>query len=634
MQTTSTDPVGPTNIQNLDAADTGNFFETSENLDLPYGWDNHGSRHESYDPVIVSVFAVILVISIVITTGLCRWRSKKARRLRDLERLEQEQKSDSGSETSSVVNEKRGKNTRKKIRNSTGRSTGFKRINDRLTARMRRKRRAKNNPARHGDDIQDNPDQTANIRDLDVAASHREALDTPRPSLEGSIQDLQPQDPSAPLDDSARHSISGNIDRPLTPEHESRTLDPTPTTLIRPPSSSQHGETTGPTALPPAYRSSSIVRVHSGKAPIRGFEDDYDERSLTGYRRSANAALPLHAQSTSHAPHISIDQLLATAEEVPPFEQSQGTEDYSVQIANGATRRAHVATDDKAVLERMRRLANEPSVYSTHPPGPSSPTNSVPPSPNRISSENALVPTWCDLDEFDAEQQIEAYQQVSPIHDVQPASSVTGLVAPQENNSDTFATASNVRRLATALVMPPPASPSAFISATLQGGEGYGLGHVWTGLGDSTSGGPSCGAGDHSLPHAPPNMPDEPGFESGLLPSAPPLENLSLELPSAPPEWDEDIDDVNTAQHSPSSGTPAPCPVDTEATSNLTQASEDVNTNADTHDHPTNQDSEPNQAGEHSEHGDTSDSSSDTARWSLTLRTRAEEGAGLPRYEP
>ncbi|KAG8807819.1 hypothetical protein FRC17_004254, partial [Serendipita sp. 399] len=492
-------------IQNLDAL---NPFEGSniptETLDLPVGWkQDRLNRHENYSPIIVTVFAVILVCSIVITIGLCRWRSKKLRRLRDLEQLERKAKygedpdeSGSSQNDSDSPNEKTPSKNQKPRRITSGKSSAIRRS---LAARLRRKNKSRlpvEEPQHVDTDI---PDATHAVPsevpalaspDCERRSSARSQTDEP------AVPPISSRSTSRSRPSSSRHSVSSRPDTqetPITPDDPNSNL-----------------------ALPPAYpttRSATHV-IQQEKRPIQGREDEYDPRDLTGYVRSPNPAIRMSASQTLQVVVQSEeDDTLETPQPpVPPFEGS-GIAATS-QVAAGATRQAHVATDDKRVLERMRSMAGAPTI---HP----SASNAV-----LIANQaehTARAPTWDDLDEWHTEQQAE---QHGTFPERQSASDLPARVGPSAS---------------TGLSLPPPPTlPSSPIMLTDV--SELRLGHIWTAI-------------DRERPSemtasAPDVFPVLPVPSAPLLDDEHPVEAEA----SAPPAWDEEDDDQSVVGDSDDAG--------------------------------------------------------------------------------
>ncbi|KAG8858866.1 hypothetical protein FRB91_009110 [Serendipita sp. 411] len=562
------DAPGLENLQNLDAVNpfTGEIVAT-EHLDLPVGWQQDRlNRHENYSPIIVTVFAVVLVCSIVLTIGLCRWRNRKLRRLRDLERLERKAKygedlDDSGSsqgdsESSNEKTAEAASKRQKTRRIISGKSSAIRRS---LAARFRRKNKSRP-PLEESKDV-----------DEDVTDTTR-AVPSDTPSA------------AAPLSDEQISSARSQTDEPVITPTISRS-----TSRNRPPSSrrsisaqpeSQNSTNTTPPdppnpdlTLPPAYIMTrrSTHATQEGKLPLPGHEEDYDPRDLTGYVRSPNPAIRSTVNQTLSATVPVEDDVTAedTQPPAPPFEGSAMA--TTSRVAAGATRQAHVATDDKRVLERMRNMAGAPTL----PPSVSTTVLS-----STQAEHIARAPTWDDIDDWHTEQQAEQHGVSGNVAEGQSASDISTLMGPP---------------LSVGLSLPPPStlpsSPRLYGDVT-----DLRLGQVWTRVDGETA--------RELTASAPEGIPELPS-----APSAPFMEMEDAIEASAPPAWDDEAEDVATA----------------ETTSSAVPESGDQSHATSTADaHLTAIDSRL----------ESRPGTSRRSRFSATLDTPTTEGQCLPRYEP
>lgn len=293
-------------------------------LDLPDGWHRYNQgRHTNYDPMIVSIFATVLVLGIMITIGLFQWRARKTRRLLDVERSLQKAKADQDSDEPSLKSPKKGIRSKRvrKVKNTIivwGKSTALARgLGGRITRRSR-------------------------------AISSQQQ---PEPAV---------LSPRASLTIPVHHS----------PVHTPSTISPSPS----PPQTPRRQSTSSlaPTFSPPAYLIApqpSSSRYE--KSPIRGREDEYDDEELEAWRRRRR-----RRRSIDDEPEV----------DNPPSVSERES-----------SRRAHVATDEKSTLERLRRLADQPSI-----------------DPSVVSEGSA--PTWKQVDEWHTEQQLDMTIPSEPPH--------------------------------------------------------------------------------------------------------------------------------------------------------------------------------------------------------------------------
>ncbi|CAG7854187.1 SubName: Full=Uncharacterized protein {ECO:0000313/EMBL:CCA70409.1} [Serendipita indica DSM 11827] len=478
---------GLDNIQNLDAIGTGTLTDMDLSQ-LPVGW-YRAPRHESYSPIFVTVLAVVLVFSIMTTIGLCRWRKAHLRKLRDVEQLERQQKGlevstdEEGSDSEEQSKEKSGRKTplRKRYK-AFGKSTAIRRVNDRFVARLRRKHHRSQAAENTSNDAPAPDSSQTSVRSpsprrADLSAQSRISLDDgPRPT--------------SPATPTVSHALE-NTPLPHSPSNEP----------AEPPAVREDRAFTTSDNQPPAYPSSSTPTSarRQEKAPIRGREGDYDERDLTGYVRSFDGvtlAMP------AEAPEVS-----TSTEAAPSFESSLIG---SSRIAAGAIRQAHVATDDKVALERLRTMADAPVSSS--------------PAPNR-----PMVPAWREMDEWHAEQQLESLPATEPTNASPPLSD---------------------------LPLPPPPSTTVVPS------NGYEIGHFWSYMGDppsSSRAGPSAPPTDTNderipslMPSAPPALAEEEG-DGGVGPSAPVWDDSLGEVAMLREEQDGSTSSDRARSTSPSS---------------------------------------------------------------------------------
>lgn len=541
-------------MANNDPSGSAIVGAADDGLDLPVGWQNGTTaRHESYDPVIVAVFAVILVMCILGTIGLCRWRARKLRKLRDLERMEKEADEES---TTSSINEKELKKRKKTTASSSAIRKRFTRF------RRRRKRNATSGEL----------EKTSDEEDDDVNrpgdGGHREdSSSVARSSITSTV-----------MDDGADNTTQTPDEVPTNPQIATH-----PEELPPPPPS--------PLALPPAYpagtsrgmgtrpNAAAEVAGQPEKAPVRGLEAEYDERDIALYtpsatRRPSRTRVRFIDEPTSDRPEVELQD-----EDVPRFESlsEPGSSLGPSRVAAGATRRAHVATDDKGLLERLRGLADEPTLAT-----PSAP--SAPPGDDLAAP---LAPSFDELDEWDAARQLALVDAHA-----EPTSEATEEVTPLTTSNGFPA-------------LPP--MPTSVIGSTDV--TSYGLGAVWTGLNSTTS----------RIPSAPPM--DAPG----LTPSAPPPAEDVVAVPSAPPAWDDDDDDE--IEEAPASNEQDERPrAVLSSTSSPLGSSDSSDPSAGESTQSTDADGSDSPLGTVPEGG--------IPRWSDTFRTRAQERTGLPRYEP
>lgn len=505
--------------------------------------------------------------------------------MRDLEHLTQKEKGELGSDDETIDsrggNEVKGdaKSSKKtkKGRFSSARSSALRKVNDRLTSRLRKKYRSKastveisstpaDNTSREPDSS--NPDQepasveqtsNENFGDSDRAA--RQSL-TIIPTSDLAV-DEPPRSPTR---------LSSSRSTPRTRPHDSTNPDTRPDVPL-------------PTSSPPAYPIMDLSHSNDRqpeKAPIRGLEPEYDERDLAAYRSRISRRPSHHSERTAE---LTLDAEIP--EVVPPFDTPRIA--GSSRIAAGATRQAHVATDDKHVLERLRTMADEPSL----PPTVGTSATALDP-----SSQAAVVPEWTELDEWETQRQLERHLTVDNTREV-----------------DTSVNADRHRRQGDSILsLPPPLFTYATSAMVADPSSNYTLGPLWSGM---TGASPSLSplpdqASSCRTPSAPPlDLPPT------LVPSAPPqLDEESI--PSAPPAWD---DEESQASAPPLASPTRPNDNDDNVQHELLQTQGTT-----TPMEESNNDSD----GAESilSHGDRN------SRWSPSLRTSTREGRGLPRYEP
>jgi hypothetical protein len=459
-----------------------------------------------------------------------------------------------------------------------------------------------------------------------------------------------------------------------------------------------------PNAEPPAYpttsgnlqvRTGNAVEDHRSspipeKAPIPGLEAEYDDRDLASYvgtttttssglfnsrlstsgtRLSVRTSAPptrrpsrvrFVDEAEEHQQRVDgggngQEEQDETEEQVPSFEAFDSLPGSSslagaVRVAAGATRRAHIATDDKGILERMRELSDEPSMghVPSEPQPPPPPPPSVllsdvdqprdgdiivrpPPPPGTLA---AVAPSFTEIDQWELERQM-ALTNGAPV-------STSNLESPSTTASTSVTTSPSSYHRAANPSNGFPALPLPVSSMSGSADVGYGLGTVWSGLNVAAPSGSSTSrSGKARVPSAPPL--DVPSSR----PSAPPPmldEPSGIELASAPPAWDdeEEVDGGSIALEGSTSQGRAidTLPEASEATTSNTRQPEspmvlpiphaDVDIDADTDADGNGSDAD----GAESVISTPPDIEDVNSRWSATFRTRASEGAGLPRYEP
>lgn len=643
-------PSGIDGVQNLDTTDpvNGSNIDATDPLDLPPGWhQDHLARHENYDPAIVTVFAVILVCAILATIGLCRWRTRKLRRLKDLEQLERKRKGEEDSDTETMdstsvsedssfqgkksAREKRGKAGElekegpHKGSKSTGKSNAFRKANDRIIARLRRRYRSKaaatDHPPEAGNPVTENNTNTPALA-ITIEETSENAPSTPvhspNPLNNTRHEDTSPRSPNLALDEAPPSTTDSTETSSLLSAQQQlhdQLRPSTPTTS----NERQHGESSVPTTSPPAYLGAPFsMTSRNEKTPLRGLEDDYDERDLASFRASHGVrARSSQRRSRRNAASSSIQDPIHSVEIESHYSDTIPDEplppiDAAIRVAAGATRQAHLATDDKAVLERLRNLADEP-LY-VHLPGHSQRSPSQPASSSQDADQPvARAPEWNEMDRWHMEQQIQEHAQSEDLEEVQSsvhAGSSSKNILPnlglrgQPSSSITLFPA-----------LPPPPTLSFISQSMIPDGEvssTHTLGQVWNQL----QSGSSLSASELEPQHM--SVPSAPDSMSMLLPSAPPCLEDEEAAPSAPPIWDDAEDEEAGPSGEERSSIPSipSIPSTSAAHSSFAHGRSDTSIS------------------DRGPDGSSSEEEGSNSQWPASLRTTRREGAGLPKYEP
>jgi hypothetical protein len=355
-------------------------------------------------------------------------------------------------------------------------------------------------------------------------------------------------------------------------------------------------------------------------------------------------------------------------EQVPSFEPFASTPGTSLgalgalagasRVAGGAVLRAHVATDDKGLLERLRELRGEPSlelagISGSEPPPP--PTHSSEVGSSNDSADLALNPSLHGTlavgdaglvipapaaPSFNEVEQWEFERQMALANESESLASLTTFTTPSSAGPEaSSATAgasgsSSCRRIAASNngfpALPAPPLPASSLAGGVAGDVGYGLGTVWNSL--------NVGVGVPSALLE--SRTNGNGSGKARVPNAPPLDSSSFRPSAPPPMSDEDTGAGGEVMPS--------APPDWEVNESIPPASQegnahegDQNPTADLSNADPTPDNEGDPDGNVSD-GDGAESIVSTPpdgeganlRWSATFRTRPEDGAGLPRYEP
>ena len=583
-------------------------------LDLPTGWNSTtSSRNARYDPIIVTVFAIILACGITGAIAASVWRQQlHIRRLKvDLERATKPKRRrttdevDSADSDTTVDGDKSREQTKKKRRRKAARSGGgavapgtgkssssIWRPSPRLIGRLRfRSRRHKpaevptteppivpSHPVPPQLDLPPredpaNPPTILVTSEADSSShvhsrhpSHVELPLSPAIIVDPNNSRIQPEPERIPAS-----AVSTGLPLPVSPIHSNHSLDQDQsihnvsddTALQRAPT------VEGYTSNPPAYLGigRSWALRHTEKAPLPGLEAEYDERDLERWRAST-----LVAGSTSSGPR--------------PRSIVRSTIEPELDIRPppllNRVHGVHIATDDKAVLARLHSLADQPD--APLPPVEAPPISGAP-----------TVPAFGVVEDWYTETQLE---QVSSLD--RPSS--PALPTP----------------VLSRLTFPPP--PEPYLLSRRHGSlvhdrsyhdtqdmnEAYTFRRVWNGLTPSI--GPSA-------------LPMEMGEDGSsrrvgrdeimerLGPSAPPLLDDPISgahIPSAPVLWDEDNE-----THEPARGSAPPL----EASRESPLSDEQSGSASD------------------SPRGGTDPHSDVRVQW-VQQRQVEMEGMGLPKYEP
>jgi len=528
-------------------------------LDLPTGWNTTtSSRNARYDPIIVTVFAIILACGITGAIAASVWRQQlNTRRFRvDLERATKPKRRRTTDEVDSVdsdatVEEDKPRTKKKRRRKNAAGSGGgavtpgagkpsstFWRPSPRFVGRLRfRSRRHKpaevpateppivsSRPASPQPDLPPREDLT-NPPIIHVTAEedspshvhsrHPSHIDltlstTNTEDANPNNSETQPEPERIPA-----NSVSTGLLLPVSPIHLNHSLDQSQsmqdvgddTALRRAPTFE------GYTSNPPAYLriGTSCTSRQTEKAPLPGLEAEYDERDLGRWRASRLAA---SSSSSRPRPRSIAPSAIEPELDTPP--------PPSLNRVHGV----HIATDDKTALARLHSFADQPDAP-------------VPPAEALSISGSPTVPAFGVVEDWYTETQLE---QVSSLDQ----SSSQALPAPVLNP----------------LTFPPP--PEPYLLSRRHGSlvhdrsyhdtqdmnEAYTFRRVWGGTTSSIG------------PSAPP-MEIEEGSSSrrvgqdesleGLVPSAPPLPGDPISgahIPSAPALWDEENETYEPARDS------------------------------------------------------------------------------------
>jgi hypothetical protein len=584
-------------------------------LDLPTGWNStSSSRNARYDPIIVTVFAIILACGITGAIAASVWRNQQlhTKRLKvDLERATKPkprrttQEVDSVDSDASVEEEKPREQVKKKRRRrkaagsgggvvalGAGKSSSFWRPSSRFVGRLRF-RSGRQEPAdvsATGPPISPSrpaspnagppPEDSTNPPIILVTAEQDSSSCVPSrhpsrvnlPLSPTVIEDRNSSDTQPEPERIPASSVTTVHPLPVSPIHSSHSLDQDQSIHNLSDETALRGAPTveGYTSNPPAYlgMGRSWTSRHTEKAPLRGLEAEYDERDLERWRASR-----LVAGSTSSS--LRPRSIARSAVEL----------ELGVQPPPSPSRahRVHIATDDKAVLAQLHSLADQPD--APLPPAEAFPISGAP-----------TVPAFGVVDDWYTETQLE---QVSSLD--QPSSPT--LPAPALSQ----------------FTLPPPPEPyllsrhhdslmhDTSYHDTQDMNEAYTFRRVW---GDTTS---SVGLS------APPIEMEEDGSNrrvdrdenlEGLVPSAPPLPDdpiSSAHIPSAPAHWDEE----NESHEPPPRGSAPPL----EASSDSSLSGEQSESTSDS------------PRGGSNAHPDV------RVQW-VQQRQVEMEGVGLPKYEP
>lgn len=576
-------------------------------VDLPTGWDPTTSgRNATYDPIIVTVFAIILACGITGAIAATVWRNQHLLTKKSKEDLEQATKpkrprttedvdsedSDASTEDEEKPRERMKRKRRRRNAGSGGSavprgagksSSTFWRPSSRFVGRLRfRSRRPK--PA----EVSTTEPPIATSRPVSPQPDPPAREDLANPPV--ILVTAEPEQDS-PSHVHSRHPSHLSLCLSPTVHEEPNTLEtqseperipasPGPPLPVSSPVSSIHSThfiantnedatvqpsspmVEGYTSNPPAYirAGRSWTPRRAEKAPLPGLEAEYDERDLERWRASR-----LIASSSSTSPRRKSIARSAVAPEL------------------GRVRGVHIATDDKAELARLHSFADQPG--ATLPPTEVLPNTDAP-----------TVPDFGVVDDWYTESQLE---QVSSLD--QPPSPT--LPVP----------------ILSRLPLPPPPEPSLLprhsphydshdhdtsYQDTHDMNQAYTFRRVWGRVN------PSVG------PSAPPKEMEENTLSRGLervqhleelTPSAPPLLDDPISgahLPSAPTLWDEDESREPAPGSVPPPDASTESPLDEQSESRSGSSGEDAGAHPDVR-----------------------------VRWVQQRRVEME-GLGLPKYEP
>ena len=519
-------------------------------LDLPKGWNSTtSSRNARYDPIIVTVFAIILACGITGAIAASVWRNQHlhTKRLKvDLERATKPKRrrttedEDTVHSDASVEEEKPREQTKRKRRRRKAAGSGggavvpgagkssstFWRPNSRFVGRLRfRSRRHKppevstteqpiipSRPASPqlnpppGDNSANPPPIILVTAELGsssrVHSRHPSHVNLPISSTineDPNSSETQPEPERIPAS-----PVSTALPLPVSPIHSSHSLiqDISIHDLSEDTALPSAPTVEGYTSKPPAYLGTGRwTSRHIEKAPLPGLEADYDERDLERWRASR-----LAAGSTSSSPRPSSIARSAVEPELRMHPPPSPSHMHGV----------HVATDDKAVLARLHSLADQPDAP-------------LPPTEAFSISSAPTVPAFGVVDDWYTEAQLE---QVSSLN--QPSSPTLPA------------------RALTRLTLPPPPEPYLLLRHhdslthdtsyhdTQDMNQAYTFRRLWRGTTPRVrpSAPPMEMEGDGSSRRV-----DQDERLEGLVPSAPPVLDhpiSSVHTPSAPALWEEE----------------------------------------------------------------------------------------------
>ncbi|KAF8527392.1 hypothetical protein BU17DRAFT_81527 [Hysterangium stoloniferum] len=526
----ATDDVAPNNV-NFGSSDTIISEYNDIITSLPTGWEPRPDRTKFYDvPVIVVISLILAIVVTLVITGCVLGHKAGTNTKRSKSRTHgiSEEEKDLESDGESRVRVKK-----------TKRKTKMWEMWRRQGAKIGLRRRGRKAAT------------AASTRDIRVDDDEQ----TPRPSFV-SVR-------TAVSNASLRAATSRQVEPSSTPEGS---IAPAPLT---PPATTEIPPI--PPTLPapsiPALTSSSLVASTSSNiAPIPSAPPPPPTTSSLppAYRRLR----PKHKSTSTKAPHISIhippspsDVSIST--EMPSPEHHESGDGDNEDDHDAPPLRAHIATDDKATLERMRMATSAPSLHaSLHDQDADIPGTAA-----LDIGVNAVVPEWID-------ERVEDFGGISspvspPPSHMQPRPHSPSL--SQSRQCDPGPSTPRVQQNSLALLPPPPHGIHLYRHldvGTIDELEGDGalpyyvprfLGEVLS-MGGSIStteetrfGGSECAKSGGSGVPSSPSAPSEPSLDLDLRPSAPPaeLEDVDMRMrmddmdarPSAPPMPMEDDED-------------------------------------------------------------------------------------------